>query len=576
MPPPANRFALSMRMLLSDRVAARLPFALLAVSGACAAALILYVNRTGIFYYDEWHWFEGAAHLDATKLFESDNGHLVLVPRLIYDLVLHGVGTHYLLFKLINVALVFTVSLLFFLLARRRVGDWLALVPAVFLMFFGSGWDVLASGIGINFNLGVACGLGAFLALERRTLGADLLAGGLIAAGLASQSGVIAIALGGTVMLIAQGRWRRIWVMLVPLVLYGIWNILTPDPPGGEVTTEHMARLPYSFFDSVAAAVATTTGLFPQGFPLGLPETDITLGRPLAAVAIVGLAYLLLKDRRFTVRFVSCGAVVLFLWASLAAVGRNPGTGRYSLTVLPFIFLALFELIAGQSLRWRHWVAIGAVFVLGLIPNLYALKNGGAILRYHGEFNRGAVTALELHASRAEANPDVADDAISFLSASADPYSSDMIYVTPIEYLRAAREFGSAGYPDADIASAPEYAREAADRILLAVLEPRLTRSVSSSTEEDGCARLSPGPGSVVVPPRGLTIRASSASAEVRLRRFAEVSTTSTPLILQAQSEQTLALPPDESPQPWTAEVTSAAAVVACPRRGDAPIEAVS
>ncbi len=563
----------AMRVHLSEKTTARLPFVLLAVSGVLAATLILFVNRTGIFYFDEWHWFEGAAHLDATKLFESDNGHLVFVPRVIYYVVLDALGTHYLPFKLINVALVFTVSLLFFLLARRRVGDWLALVPAVFLMCFGSAWDVLASGIGINFNLGVACGLGAFLALERRTLAADLLAGGLIGVGLASQSGVIAIGLGGIAMLIGQGRWRRIWVMLIPLVLYGIWNVLTPDMYGGEVTAEHIAKLPSSLFDSASAAVATTTGLFPPGFPLGLPETDITLGRPLAAAAIVGLVYLLLTQRRFTVRFVSCSTVVLFLWVSLAVVGRNPGTGRYSLTVLPFMFLALFELVAGRSLRWRHWAMIGAVFILGLIPNLYALKNGGAVLRYHGEFNRGAVTALELQATRAEANPDVAEGAISFFSASADPYSSDMIYVTPNEYLRAAREFGSAGYPVADLATAPEYAREAADRILLAVLEPRLTSSTSSSKTGAGCVRL-PGSASLVVPSRGLTVQASSAGAEVRLRRFAAVPV-GAPLVLQAHSGGTLSLPGDESPQPWTAEVTSTAPVVACPQPGQDPIEIV-
>jgi hypothetical protein len=554
----------------------RLPVVLLAASGAVAAALILFINRSGNFYYDEWDWFAGAAHLDAAKLFESDNGHLVLVPRLIYKMVLSAFGTHYLPFMLVNLALVLAISVLLFILARPRVGDWLALVPAVLLMFFGSGWDVLVTSVGINANLAVACGLGAFLALDRRTLAADLVAGGLVAIGLASQSGETAVALGGTVLLIGQGRWRRAWVMLVPLVLFGIWNAQAPKSGGGKLTVEHLGGLSHSLFDSVSSTIASVTGVFPIGFPSGLAEINVTAGRPLAAVAIVAAgAYLLLGGRRVTPRFLAYSTVVSVLWLSIGVVGRNPGTGRYNFVVLPFIFLAAFELLAGRPMRWRPLVALGAVLVLGLMANLNALRTGGAILRYHGASDRGVAAALELQAHRIEADPDLADESVAHLAATADPYSTDMVYVTAGDYLRAAREFGSAAYPAADIATAPEYAREGTDRVLLALLDPRLTPFAPNGVAwRTGCATL-PDPASLVIPSGGLIIQASSASVEVRLRRFAEVST-STPLTLPARSEGSLTLPGDELPQPWTAEVNSAAPVIACPRPGGAPIEASS
>lgn len=551
-----------------------LPIALLAIGGAVAAALILFLNRSGNFYYDEWDWFAGAAQLDAAKLFESDNGHLVLVPRLIYELVLSLFGTHYLPFMLVNVALVLTNSALLFVLARRRVGDWLALVPAVFLLFLGSGWDVLASGVGINVNIAVACALGAFLALERGTLAGDLLAGGLVAAGLASLAGEVAVAIGGMVFLVGQGRWQRIWVMLVPLALFGIWNTQTERSGGGQVTVDNLGGLSLSLFDSVSATMAATTGVFPTGFSLGLPDIDVTVARPIAAVAIAGLVYLLVTDRRLTPRFLSYGTVVALLWLSIGVVGRNPGTGRYGLLVLPFVFLAMFELVAGREIRSRWWVVASAVLLLGLMANLNALRNGAAILRYHGAADSGVAAALELQARRVEGDEEIAGESVSTLAASADPYGSDMIYVTAGDYLRAAREFGSAGYAPTEIATAPEHAREGVDRTLLAVLDPRLAPTrPTAATGRAGCTALRQGSGAVVVPPGGLEIRTSSTPAEIQLRRFAEIST-NPPLVLPARAQGALSIPGDELPQPWTADVRSRAPMIVCPLHGGAPIAA--
>jgi len=561
-------------VVLSEReTARRLPVVLLAICAAVAAALILYVNRSGTFYYDEWDWFAGSAQLDGAKLFESDNGHLVLVPRLIYKSVLSVFGTHYLPFMLINLALIVAGSILVFVLARRRVGDWLALVPAVLLLFFGSGWDVLVTSVGINANLAIACGLGAFLALERRTLAADLVAGGLVAIGLASQSGETAVALGGIVLLIGQGRWRRVWVMLVPLVLFAIWNAQAAKSAGGQVTAEHLGGLSHSLYDSVSSLMASISGVFSPGFPTGLAEIDVTAGRGLAAVALVaGAAYLVLRSPRISPRFLAYSTVVLALWLSIGLSGRNPGTGRYNLVVLPFVFLAAFELLSGRQMRWRPLVAVCAVLAFGLIANLNAIRAGGAILRFHGVGDRGAASALELQADRIEADPQLADESVAFLAATSNPYSTDMIYVTAGDYLRAADEFGAVGYPAAEIVTAPEPAREVADRVLLAMLDPRFTASAASAGASDpdpadgraSCTTLSPGSSSMAVPPRGLRLQTSSESAEVGLRRFAPVAT-SVPLVLAAGSDGVLKIPGDRLPQPWTAEIASTAPVVACP-----------
>ncbi|MGB7589453.1 MAG: hypothetical protein WBM00_12185, partial [Solirubrobacterales bacterium] len=315
---------------------------LLVASCATASVLILYLNRSSNFFYDEWLWFSGAAHPNATTLFQSDNGHLVLIPRLIYAGILSAFGTHYLPFRLISLSLVLANSILLFMLARRRVGDQLALAPAVLLLFLGSAWDVLASGGATCVNLATACGLGAFIALERRTTWSEVLAGVLIAVGLLSFSSELAFALGAIVLLVAEGRWRRTWVIWIPILMFLIWSAqATPAPAtaSDHIKLDDIGALPFSMFNSVAAAMAGITGLFPTGFPTGLAGIDLSAGRPLAAVAIGGLGYLLLRGHRVTPRFLAYATVVVIYWAMIGLVGRDPSLGRYYFEVLPFIFL---------------------------------------------------------------------------------------------------------------------------------------------------------------------------------------------------------------------------------------------
>lgn len=443
------------------------------------------------------------------------------------------------------------------------------MAPAVLMMFFGSGWDVLASGVGMNENLAIACGLGAFLALERRALASDLLAGSLVMAGLASFSGEFAIALGCTVLIVAEGRWRRIWVMIVPILLFGIWDAQAAQGVGAaRVTSDHLGALPYSMFNSVSAAMAGASGAFPTGFPSGLPSIDLSVGRPLAAVAIAGLGYLLLSGRRVTPRFLAYVTVVVAFWALIGSVGRDPSLGRYNLEALPFVFLALFELVAGHRLRRWQWAVVGVVLGFALLANVVALRNGAAILRYHGAADRATIAALELQPRRVEANPTLNDTSISHLAGFSDPTQSDLIYITPSEYLRAAEEFGSAAYPPADIVTAPEYARESADRLLFRVLgiEARPISPDAAARRGGWCTTLRPvaaGSPSIEIPPSGLTLRTSTSGAQLELRRFADVSTI-TPLVVPARSMRALSIPGDSLSRPWTADVSSSTPVIAC------------
>lgn len=540
---------------------------LLVASCAAAAGLILFLTRSDTFYYDEWAWFSDASNQSTHTLFQSDAGHLVVLPQLLYQAVLSLFGTHYIAFRLINVSLVLANSVMLFLLARRQVGDWLALVPAVVMMFLGCSWDDLLAGVGVNENMGIAFALGAFLALGRRTLAADLLAGALIAAGLASFSTTLAAAVAGIVLLLAEGRWRRIWVMVIPILLFALWSIQAGSTSGGQVTVDHLGRLPYSMFGSASTLLAGLTGLFPSGF-VNLATIDITVGWPLAALAILSLVvYLLGKRPPLTPRFLAYTTAVVVFWAMLGAAGRDTTTTHYINPAAPFVFLALFELVAGHRIELRHWVVIGVLLASSLLANLVALRNGADILRFHAEQDHAMLAALELAKKPVLANPKVADSSIFELSGFPNQTEVDLFKLTPRDYFRSAEQFGRPGYPPSRLPDAPRFALGPADRMLYNALGASVKSATSLPRQGDGCRTLRSSEddlASVEIPPGGLALRASTAEAQLRLRRFANVSAIS-PIPLPVGSTKTLSIPTDSMPQPWIVDISSAGPVVVCP-----------
>jgi hypothetical protein len=541
---------------------------LLAGSCVAAAGLVLFLTRADTFYYDEWAWFSDASKQSGHTLFQSGAGHLVVLPQLLYQAVLNVFGPDYLVFRLINTSLVLTNSVLLFLLARRRVGDWLALAPAIVMMFLGCSWDDLLAGVGTNENMGIAFGLGAFLALQRRTLGGDLLAGALVTAGFASFSTTFAVAVGGVVLLVAEGRWRRVWVMVVPILLFMIWSAQAGSTSDGQVTIDHLGNLPYAMFGSASTLIAGLTGMFPTGFPGGLATIDITVGWPLATLAIsILIGYLLWKKPRLTPRFLAYATVVLVFWAMLGAAGRDTTTAHYLNPAAPFAFLALFELVAGHRVELRHWVIIGVLLGSSLLANLVALRNGAAILKFHAAQDHAMLAALELAKKPVLANPSVADSTLFELSGFASQTEMDLFKFTPRDYFRSVEQFGRPGYPPSDLRDAPEFAREPADRILYNVLAVSAESAPPLQARHGGCRTLRSGESSsasIDLPPQGLAFRASTADALLRLRRFADVSAIP-PIPLPVGSTKTLSIPTDSLPQPWIIEISSPGPVVACP-----------
>ena len=144
---------------------------------------------------------------------EPYNGHLPAVPIAIYKLLFVTVGIDSVaLYRLTLLGLHLVCVALLFVYARRRVGDWLAVLVAASLLFLGSGWHDLLVPFQIGFLVSIAAVLGALLLQDRRAWGADVGIAVLVALSLGSSSIGIPLAAGVLAeTALSRDRLRRLW-----------------------------------------------------------------------------------------------------------------------------------------------------------------------------------------------------------------------------------------------------------------------------------------------------------------------------------------------------------------------------
>ena len=125
-------------------LAARPWLVLVPVLGA-ASALILVAGEGLAFSGDELFYYArvvgfGEPPLDGISLdylLVPHNGHFQLGGKLVYEAMLAVFGVDYLPYRVLELVLILTCVVLFYLLARRRVGDPVALLGATLLAFLG-------------------------------------------------------------------------------------------------------------------------------------------------------------------------------------------------------------------------------------------------------------------------------------------------------------------------------------------------------------------------------------------------------------------------------------------------------
>ena len=142
--------------------------AILALAMVVAAGALIYWGRDQVMIGDDLFYAQRLSENALGHVILHSNLYLIALPMVLYKAMFEvfGIGS-YLPYRLAAIVLALLCAGLFYVIARRRIGSLLALAPTILLLFFGSGWEVLITGMRIPSLFAIASGLGAILLLER-------------------------------------------------------------------------------------------------------------------------------------------------------------------------------------------------------------------------------------------------------------------------------------------------------------------------------------------------------------------------------------------------------------------------
>jgi hypothetical protein len=537
------------------------------------ASVLLYRKGVGTtFYYDEWNFVMNRRDWTFDTFLEPHNEHLSLVPITIYKILFATVGIEDYEPYRVAVILVHLVCVgLLFALARRRVGDLLAVIVSVPILFLGTAWQDLLWPFQLGYLVSAAAGLGTLLALDRRSALADVIACVLIAVALASSSiGIPVVVLALVELLARREPWRRLWLVAVPVALYALWSLVYGNPraaPGAQdglwpLLRQNIPDTPGYVASSAAGAFGALTGW------------GIDWGRPLAILAALGLALWCASGRPFTPRALALLAAAAAYWGLgglFRAQLNMPDQSRYLYFGAILILLLGVELLSGVQLSIRAVALLGVLALLFSISNFGPLQDGARGLQATAGLLSPRLGALELAGSTTDPayrpSPDLAPD------------------ITAGAYFDTVAELGSPADRPQEIAGRLDPERQGADAVLVEALPVRLvpisSRPPSGSRPtiqavrggevavRPGCVTVRPtAPGAaldVTAPPAGVAIVTSGAApAEVRVRRFADTFPPQPLGTVGPRAATVLRFPARPAIGPWVVRVSPTEPATVC------------
>jgi hypothetical protein len=490
------------------------------------AAVVLYRKGLGLtFYYDEWSFVMDRRGWDLDAFLEPHNEHIALLPAAIFKLLFVTAGLDdYWTYRIVAIiGHLATVALLFVLL-RRRIGDWPAVLGAALVLLLGTAWADLLWPFEIGFVGSIAAGLGMLIAFGRGDRKGDVLAAFLLGVALAFSSIGLPISAIAFVEVVLTRGWRRLWIPLAPIALWGLWyltygrdGVLQETDLGIFGLLKHNIPLaPRYLAEMLAAGFGALLGL------------ESKWGRPLAIAAVVLLAVLFFRRVSLTPRFFSlfAGAAAFFgLTAAFRAHIGDAAGSRYTYLSAILIVLIGAELLHDRRFTSPAVAILGVVVVAAAVGNYGKLQEGSRLLHETSGFVASELGALEV------------------AGAPTDPaYRPDPVRAPPISaapYFDAVEDLGSPGDSPGEVLSRPEPMRQAADSVLIHALgvsaepggeaasgaAPPVEGTTGGAVRTSGaCVRFAPAePGAALdmeVPDDGLLIQ-SSGLVELRLRSFA-------------------------------------------------------
>ena len=475
-------------LALTRRLPVSPPLVLFGLALLVAGGLLVFWLSHVTFFYDDWDPLLNRRGFSAHTILRPHVDHIIISVTLIYKALQATFGMESLVpYALVSVGTFLASVVLFFAYVRRRVGDWLALAASVPILFLGAAHDDLMWPYEVSFTGAMAFGIGALLVLERRRRHADAIVCALLVCSFTFSELALPFVIGVAVAIaLDRGPWRRAYVVVIPLLFYAAWYAGWGHTAISNTSLEQIASSPAYLMNGLASSVGGILGFS------GSPFTDTTAimwGRPILLAILVGAVVRLRASAPVSRWFLVTLLILVSFWlltAANAGVFRPPTASRYQYAGAVLLLLAVADLASGVRLRLP-----GNVIALG-IAGIAALGGISTLHQWYGYLSsatvsvRGGLAGLEIAADRV--SPDLV----------LDQQNSDVNYLNAVRagpYLSAVSKFGSPAYGEAELATAPEPARLAADKVLangLGIAFQRISGTPSPS-----------GPAPRLVGPRG-------------------------------------------------------------------------
>jgi hypothetical protein len=541
------------------------PLVLLGAALLASAAMLLVLTRELTFFQDTWEFLMNRRDLTVDNLLRPHNEHIVLIPVTIELFFLHVFGMGSALPEyLLLIAMVLVAAVLLFVYARRRVGDWLALMATALLLFVGPAWSDLLWPFELAFVGSVLFGIAMLVALDRKDRAGDVLACVFLAIASGFSSLGIAFMAAAAVHLLVHRRergWRRAWFVAIPVVLFGLWYLGWGHEAESHLSLRNVLDSPRFVFEGMAVSLESLLGLSKAPIQ-GPPETIIGWGEPLLVAAIALVVLQQLRRPGFSPGFwvVLAGvAANWFLTAFNYVPGREPSTGRYMYAAGAFTLLLAAELLRGVRFSPRALAIMGVVTVAAVASNLHFFKDGSDWLKNQSVLTKADLAGIDI--ARSHVAPE-------FELAPQIAGTPSLIDVFAGPYLEAEEDFDTPAYTPQELTDAPEPGRRQADLVISQALPLRTATSPGVEAPGKACA-LAGGPeapeDTSLAPGVTKILAEPGPPVTISLARFAEpgeyaVKTAGAP----GDSTTLLTIPRDGSRAPWRVRIQSQQPVYVC------------
>jgi hypothetical protein len=553
----------------ASSLARELPLVLLGIAVAASIVLLLSYGSGLNFFQDEWDFLLHRRGLNLHAFLAPDNEHISVFTAAVFKFFESTFGmTSTMPYRVVATILLAATAVLLFVFLRSLIGNWLALLGAIMVLFLGPAWQTLLLPVEMARVASLAAGIGVLLALRRRDRFGDRLACVLLTASVLCFSlGVAFIAAAAVDVALRRRSWRqRLFIPTVPLAIYLLWYATYGHEATGNVSLHNLATSPIYLVKALASALQALLGAWPTQT---LQPDHPTWGWVLLGVTVAAVAIRLRQSRVVGAQLWPVAAAAAASWLLAAATylpGREATSSRFQYTSVVFVLLVLAELFPGIRITRFRLGAATAVAALALAANISTLTRGRDFLRVQSGLSRADLGALELARRTVDPTlrltPDIAGTQL-------------LVVVDAGSYLSAVDAYGSPADSPSKLAAAPGVDRAWADVVLghaLPVTLDDLHGSHAGAAARVHCETLPAGSdalrdGAALRPGRTLIRVAPGEAATVRLRRFASGSFPFTVGSVPGGTAAALAIPADRSPRPWHIRVEATQTVTLCERR---------